>query len=137
MKATHDFETLIAPYPLRVRKLAQALRKLIFAVLPEPLEMIDAHSRLAGYGFGPRYADMVCSLIPSNGGVKLGLAYGASLADPDGLLGGAGKVHRHMNFQAPVDVERPGVKSLLRAALAAQQSRVGVQRKMSRSRSRK
>ena len=106
-----------------MREIVLAVRTLVFEILPQPLEMIDTSCKLIGYGFGQRYADMVCSLIPSKMGVKLGLAYGASLPDPNGLLGGEGKVHRHINFQSPADVHRSGVRPLLKAALAAQQAR--------------
>jgi len=120
---SESFETLLAAYPEQIQDIAAALRKLIDETLPEPLEMVDMRARLVGYGFGQRYSDMVCSLIPSRGGVKLGLAYGASLPDPKGLLAGSGKVHRHMNFRTLADVSRPGVKTLLRLALAAQKQR--------------
>jgi len=123
MEAATDFETLFGAYPAHVQEIAAALRDLIFRVLPEPLEIVDGSSKLAGYGFGRRYADLVCTLIPSKGGVKLGLANGASLSDPQHLLAGEGKVHRHVNFKSLADVRRPGVRALLRAALAAQQSR--------------
>lgn len=118
-----EVDVFLANYPGPVREIAAELREMIFATLPEPIEMVDAKSRLIGYGFGTRHTDVVCSLIPSQGGVKLGLAYGASLSDPQKLLGGDGKVHRHMAFRTPADVRRPGVKPLLKAAFAAQQSR--------------
>jgi hypothetical protein len=119
-----EFEKLLASYPAGVQAIARELRQLVFAILPEPLEIVDEPRKLVGYGFSTRYADMVCTLILSKNGVKLGLAYGASLPDPRNLLAGAGKVHRHANFTTPADLKRPGVKSLLKAALAAQQSRV-------------
>ncbi len=118
-----EFEALLSNYPANVQAIARELRQVIFALLPAPLEMVHATRKVAGYGFGTRYADMVCSLIPSKGGVKLGLAYGASLPDPNKLLAGQGKVHRHVNFTTRADIKRPGVKLLLKAALAAQQRR--------------
>jgi hypothetical protein len=120
-----DFDDFIATYPDAVRKVASKLRMLILATLPEPLEMVDRSSKVVGYGFGPRYADMVCTIIPGKTGVKLGLAYGASLADPQRLLEGRGKLHRHLSFATRADLRRAGVKPLLKAALAAQQSRQG------------
>jgi hypothetical protein len=121
-----DFEAILTTYSPAVQSIAVALRKLIFETLPHPLEIVDVPKKLVGYGFGPRYVDMVCTLILSKGGVKLGLAYGASLPDPRKLLAGAGKVHRHVNFTTSADVKRPGVKQSLKAALAAQQARVSL-----------
>ena len=131
-----DFEAILAAYPQHVQAIAVAVRKLIFATLPQPLEMIEASPKIVGYGFGHRYADLVCSLIPSKTGVKLGLAYGASLPDPTGLLEGEGKVHRHIAFRSAADVKKPGVKALLKSALAAQQSRSakGIERRPASSR---
>ena len=118
-----DFAAFLRRYPDAVRCVAVEVRELIFATLPEPQEMIDVGSKVIGYGYRSRYADIVCTIIPSKGGVKLGLAYGASLPDPHGLLEGTGKVHRHVNFKSTADVRRVGVKQLLKAALVAQRSR--------------
>ena len=62
----------------------------------------------------------MCTLIPSRAGVKLGIVRGAELDDPRGLLAGSGKVHRHVAaLRSPADLKRPGVRPLLKAALAA------------------
>ena|SRR5437762_9862037 len=118
-----EITAFFAKYRAPVPTIAAALRRLILQVLPVPQETLDTSAKLVGYGFGPRYCDMVCTIIPSRTAVKLGLAYGASLADPDGLLGGEGKIHRHIDFRAVDDVNRAGVRQLLAAALAAQRSR--------------
>jgi len=118
-----EIAAFLAKYPARTQEIAAALRRLIFATLPQPQERLDASSKMIGYGYGTRYADMVCTLIPSKTGLKLGLAYGATLADPHRLLGGTGKVHRHLNFETPADLKRAGVTKLLKAALAAQKAR--------------
>jgi hypothetical protein len=49
---------------------------------------------------------MVCTLILSKSGVKLGLVGGAALSDPYGLLAGTGKVHRHVQLRAPEDLKQ-------------------------------
>jgi hypothetical protein len=71
------------------------------------------------YTYGPGYRGVVCTLILSKTGVKLGIAGGASLADPHKLLRGAGKVHRHVPLKAIEDLRQPGVKELVAAASAA------------------
>jgi hypothetical protein len=66
---------------------------------------------------------MVCTLILSQKGVKLGLARGAELDDPHGLLEGAGKVHKHIAFKTPADLSQPGVSALIKATYRAWQAR--------------
>jgi hypothetical protein len=51
--------------------------------------------------------------------VKLGLAGGAMLADPHGLLAGAGKVHRHIPMRTLEDLEQAGIKPLVLGARTA------------------
>ena len=71
----------------------------------------------------PGYKGCVCTLILSKTGVKLGIAYGAAMPDPKGLMRGAGKVHRHVALQNLADLKQPGVKALIKAALAAWKER--------------
>ena len=55
----------------------------------------------------------------------MGLARGAELADPKGLLEGAGKVHRYVRIETAADLRKPGLKPLVKAALAAWRKRTG------------
>ena len=61
---------------------------------------------------GDRYKGMVCTLILSKSGVKVGLVGGAALSDPYGLLAGPGKVHRHVQLRAPQDLKQAGLRQL-------------------------
>lgn len=111
--------TFLAAYPPAVARLALATRARVLAALPGVEETLDRPARMLAYSYGPGYAGMVCTLIPSQKGVKLGLYRGAELADPDGLLEGAGKVHRHVRILAD-DRHRPAaIARLLAAARAA------------------
>lgn len=80
--------------------------------------MVDAQDKVLGYGFGPGDADLICTIILSNRGVKLGIVGGATLPDPDGLLEGSGKRHRYVACTKPSDITRPGVSTLLECAVA-------------------
>ncbi|MBI3494240.1 MAG: hypothetical protein HY047_21035 [Acidobacteria bacterium] len=51
--------------------------------------------------------------------MKLGVVRGAELPDPKHLLEGSGKVHRYVALKTRADLKRPGLKPLLKAALAA------------------
>jgi hypothetical protein len=115
---TYDIDTFLATYPDAVRDTALALRRAIRVTLPDATEILDVPARIVGYSVGPGYAGDVCTIIPSKKGVKLGIARGASLSDPRGLLEGTGKVHRYIAMAKPADVKRPGVTTLIKAAVA-------------------
>jgi hypothetical protein len=118
-KESGEVATFLSAYPEATQETAIALRLLIFAVLTDPTEALDRPARVIGYGFGTGYKDMICTIIPSKAGVKLGIARGARLPDPDRLLRGSGKVHRHVQFDTVAGVRAPAVKALLKRALAA------------------
>jgi hypothetical protein len=113
---------LLARYPDGVQALARDARALIERLLPGVEESVDPKVGLLAYGFGPGYKGMVCTLILSQKGVKLGLARGAELDDPHGLLAGAGKVHRHIAFKTAADLKRPGVTALIKVTYKAWQA---------------
>jgi hypothetical protein len=116
-------EAFLAAYPPEVSDLALAARILLGEALPGASETLDESARIIGYSYGPGYKGLVCTLILSQTGVKLGIARGAELPDPRGVLGGSGKVHRHVLLRSTADLKRPGLKPLLKAALAAWQER--------------
>jgi hypothetical protein len=123
MPSQKDVESFLATYPPEVGALARAAKRLLEASLPNAEETLDESARVIGYGYGPGYKGCVCTLILSKTGVKIGIAYGATMPDPNGLLRGAGKVHRHVVLQTVADLKQPGVKALVKAALAAWKKR--------------
>ena len=106
-----------------MQEIAAIARAALKSALPNVQESADLPAKLVGYGYGPGYKNAVCNLILSQKEVKLGIVYGASLPDPNNLMTGAGKVHRHVPLRSPADVCRPGLKALLQAALEAQRAR--------------
>jgi hypothetical protein len=118
-----SLETLLASYPSNVQKIARDARQLIRRLLANVEERVDTSAPVVGYGYGPGYRGVVCTLLLSKSGVKIGLARGAELTDPHQLLRGAGKVHRHVPLHAPTDLGRPGVRQLITAAYVAWQER--------------
>lgn len=101
-----------------MRSLALATRTFLLESIPGAIEQVDAKSKVVGYGFGTKYSDMVCSILPNKGGITLGIGWGSELPDPQHLLQGAGKVHRHVKLKSKLDLEVPALKALLKAALA-------------------
>jgi hypothetical protein len=120
---TRTVETLLGSYPADVQALAASARQLIRRLLPNVAEKADTTAPVIAYGYGAGYRGMVCTLILSKSGVKLGLVRGGELADPHGLLGGSGKVHRHIALRKPADLRRPGVSDLVKATHAAWRKR--------------
>jgi hypothetical protein len=116
---------LLAPLPAETAELVLAVRRMVLETLPKVLEVADAKARVVGYGYGSGYKDTVATLILSKAGVKLGIVRGAHLNDPDRLLAGEGKVHRHIQFRTLAEVRRPAARALLARALAAYRQQPG------------
>src|SRR5579863_6126645 len=109
---------LLEPYSADVQKLAMATRAFVLRVIPNAMEQVDTKSKVIGFGFGTGYKDMICSLMPAKAWVTLGIAGGAELLDPQKLMEGSGKVHRHVKLKSNSDLENPALESLLKASLA-------------------
>jgi hypothetical protein len=114
-KAVND---LLEPYSPEMQKLALACRKVVLRIIPRAMEMVDTKSRVIGFGFGFGYKDMICSLMPAKTWVTLGIGWGAELPDPEKLMEGSGKVHRHVKLRSEADLKNPALQALLRACLS-------------------
>jgi len=113
-----ELRAFLAPHPPAVRTLAQQLRKVVLAVVPDAIEQIDQPAHLLGYGFAPTYRHTVCVIMPLKAGVNLGFPSGTDLPDPQGLLIGTGKRARHVKLTQPEQISAPVVHDLLMAASA-------------------
>ena len=120
-----EWDALLAKYPAHVQELAAETKRVILATLSKPTEQVDTKANVVGYGFGAGYNNLICTIIFSKTGVKLGLAGGATLPDPKKLLEGTGKVHRYVQISAPADARRPAVKALLKAGVAEWKIKTG------------
>lgn len=116
-------DAFLARYPEPVQALVAAARALLQDALPGAAETLDASAKLLAYRYAPGYKGLVCTLILSQTGVKLGIFRGAELPDPRHLLAGAGKVHRHVQLRTTADLKQPGLRPLLKVALAAWRKR--------------
>lgn len=125
MTMLRTVDMLLHSYPPEVQALASAARKHLRRVLPKIEERADGSAPVIGYGYGPGYRNLICTLILSRKGVKVGLVRGSELADPNHLLEGSGKVHRHIALRTAADLRRPGVTELIQQTLAAWRLRTG------------
>jgi hypothetical protein len=117
-------DTLLGSYPEDVQTLVLQARKTLRQWLPDAAESVDESARMLAYRYGPGYKGMVCTLLLSKSGIKLGLVGGAALADPHGLLAGTGKVHRHVQLRTVEDLQQAGLKQLVLGASAACRKRL-------------
>jgi hypothetical protein len=118
-----EIERLVATYPASTQSLIDAARKTLRAAFPNAEESVDVKARLLGYGYGPGYKGTVATLILSKSGVKIGIPYGARLADPAGLLAGSGKVHRHISITDAAQLNSDALHDLLQATRSAWDAR--------------
>jgi len=115
----------IKTYPENVQTLVRHARRALRDWLPLAKETEDASARMFAYTYGPGYRGMICTLILSKSGVKLGIPWGASFPDRHKLLRGEGKVHRHVPLKVLDDLQQPGLQELVASASAACKERLG------------
>jgi hypothetical protein len=118
-------EKVLSSYPEGVQALANKARRALLKLLSGAEESVDSSAAVLSYGYGPGYRGMVCTLILSKSGVKLGFVRGVELNDPSGLLEGSGKTHKYVQLYTASDLNNPGLKELIRAAQVAWQQRNG------------
>jgi hypothetical protein len=115
---------ILDQYEETISELGYSLRAFLLSVLENIIELPDAPANVIGYGYGSGYKDMICTIIPSKKGIKLGLAYSAALPDPAGLLQGGGKVHKYITLKSVADFDNEAVRLLLQQALKAREERI-------------
>jgi hypothetical protein len=108
------------PQVQRILDLGGPLTILIHELLLDlyPTAVLTADSENIGYGSSTGYRGLKFTVAPFDGYVRLGIAGGASLPDPAGLMQGTGKVHRHIKLRTEDDLADPALYALLKSALA-------------------
>jgi hypothetical protein len=109
------FEVFLAGRDPQTAGLARRLRTLLRRNLPGAIESFDKENW--GMGRGTGYRDTLFVISPQNGYVNLGFFDGAALPDPDKLLEGAGKRHRHLKVRTQSQPQDARVIRLIRAAV--------------------
>lgn len=116
--------TLLQRYPAAIRRLALAARRAILEEIhasgtPQPGEFIyEVYTIANHFSFTGRPGDSFIFTTTHAAWVNLGFSFGAFLADPAGLMRGDGKRIRHIRVAQPSDLSAPGVRDLIRAAIA-------------------
>lgn len=108
----------LSQYSEEVRSHAFEIREIIFDILPDIIEQLDLPAKIIGYVYGQKYSDVICVMIPSKKGLKLGFNRALEMYDPDKLLEGTGKVSRYIQINSSDQIHSDSLKSLLESALS-------------------
>lgn len=123
MADNKDIENFLGQYSDEVYSNALKLRKIIFENLPRLQEQTDIPAKMIAYAYGQKYIEMVCTLLPSKKGLKLGFYRGVDLPDPENLLSGNGKISRYIEIRKQEDIKIKPLTTLLREAFKAYKTR--------------
>ena len=124
MTAEKKIDEFLSNYSEEVFTNTLKLREVLFANLPNVIEQIDIPAKMIAYCYGQKYAEMICTIIPSKKGLKLGFYKGVDLPDPDKLLEGTGKISRYVEIRSAGQIRSPALKKLIESALAAYEKRM-------------
>ena len=114
-----EYLKLLGPYGDVIQKLALAARRLVLEEAPEASEFVYQVYTIADhFAFTDRPSDAFVFTTTHANWVNLGFNFGAVLPDPGHLLRGEGKLIRHVRITQTADLAPPGVRALVRAAIA-------------------
>lgn len=110
-------EALLAAYPEPMQAIAQELRSIILAALPDASERVRTGWRIIGYDLpvGGRRTVFTCWVGVEKKHVHIGFERGVLMADPHRVLEGQGITHlvRWLTFVPGDPIDRDGVTTLI------------------------
>jgi len=112
----------LSKYNDEVMDNALLLRQIVLKNLPNIIEQIDEPAKMIAYCYGQKYTDLICVIIPSKKGLKLGFNRGTALPDPNKLLAGNGKISRYVAINSVEQINEIALKALIVDALAIYQN---------------
>jgi len=124
MSADPDINAYLSKYDEKVRDHGLKLREILHANLPGIIEQIDLPAKMIAYGYGQKYIEMICCILPSKKGLKLAFYKGVDLPDPDHLLEGTAKISRYVEIKSATQIYSAVLKQLIESALAAYTLRI-------------
>lgn len=119
-KQTHgSFTDLLDIASPALRPVCESLRNLVASQHAGFVEVVWPNHKIASFGVGPKKMTQHYAYIAvQSSHVNLGFYHDASLADPTGLLQGAGKELRHIKIYDLSSIGNVAVANLLRQAIA-------------------
>src|SRR5262245_26178260 len=112
-----NIDNFLSQYNEDVFANAQELREVLLATLPDITEQLDIPAKMIAYCYGQKYSELICVIIPSKKGLKLGFNRGIELPDPDKLLEGTGKISRYVVIKSDKQIRSAAMKKLIANAL--------------------
>jgi hypothetical protein len=118
------FTQILSTFSVDVQEVARSVRKLVFEVLPQTVEVVWPKQGSVGWGTGPKkFSEQFAYLMPFKQHVTLGFYYGGELPDPAGLLPAEGGrqvsgrlAMRSLKISSLGEVQRPALRALVQAA---------------------
>jgi len=118
-KTPPELTELLRRYDVDVQSVAVALRQVVLDETGPCHESIFPIKKWISVLYSTtekRMKDNICLIVVYRDHVNLMFPRGVDLQDQRGLLEGAGKAMRHVKMLAVADVDRPGVRELIRQA---------------------
>ena len=119
----NEIFNFLSQYDEEICKRALELRKLLLQNLPGITEQLDVPAKMIAYCYGQKYADLICVIIPSKKGLKLGFNKGPELPDPDKMLEGTGKTSRYVVISSDEIIKSKSLKALINESFKAYKQR--------------
>lgn len=109
----------LSSYDRHISSLALAAREVVLEQAPEAIESISkGYAAVIGFSFtGKPLKDGFCYLAIYASKVNLGFNRGAQLPDPNLILTGTGKLHRHVTIADESQLNRPYFRRYIQAAI--------------------
>ena len=114
-------ESILVDHIMEIRAIAEALRKLVRATLPEAVE--SGHPTWHSIGYRHPKAGYVCGIFPHKDSVDLVFEFGILLPDPYQVLQGEGKQTRYIPITKIDEINELAIKQLINEALSLPVSR--------------
>lgn len=111
-------DELLSGFPSAIRELATEIRETLRAAVPSFEERALPGWR--AIAFRDAQAGHVCALFPYEDHIRLYVEYGATLADPKGLMKGAMKRGRYIEFRTRKDLRKRALAKLIQRAVVMQ-----------------
>ncbi len=116
MTSSVDINNFLYSYSTDIQRMAFYVRELLLLSLPDINEHIDSAAKMIAYSYGNSYRDLICVIIPSKKGLKVGFNRGVNFPDPDKLLEGNGKISRYVSITSESILKSEAFRQLLHDA---------------------
>ena len=112
---TDPLDSFLAPYRGDIQDIVRQARQILVAGIPDVVETQDTAN--LGFGYTRGYTGLIFVLSPHKTHVTLGFFDGINLPDPQGLLEGKGKRHRHLKIKTEDELHNPALLTLIQTAI--------------------